>query len=414
MTVQAEANCRFTSDADLDRYTEASQLAEAIWSEARDYQTGLIDLLKKLVQPVNWQEALGRACAELLHGSWAMKYLSHLRTGPQVSLWPSQLEGIAEALWILDNVGSVLVADATGSGKTKMGVNLLLAAQMQRLRTGTGRLEPVVIICPPAVEPIWRSEAIRCDLSANRYSHGILSNRNASARKDTIEAIRRATILAVDESHHYLNRATTRTQVLYRNMADHVVLFTATPINRGTQDLLSVIDLLGGDNFEDHIIETVETAWRRRNKDHLRLSGNELEAVRKALQRFTVRRTKSTLNAMVDREPEQYRNALGRLCRYPKHEPRQYPCNESPRDRAIALAIRKKASELTGLTHLRKTLRVPPALAADGMTPEQYLARRLASAKGLTRHLVTSGRRNQYSQKDCRAATENGTWHPLT
>ncbi|MCZ7140631.1 DEAD/DEAH box helicase family protein, partial [Salmonella enterica subsp. enterica] len=76
---------------------------------------------------VSWQEALARACSELLEGQWAKHYIEqHIDLG-DTKLWPSQEQGIAQALWILENVGSVLVADPTGSGKTRMGAHLLRA-----------------------------------------------------------------------------------------------------------------------------------------------------------------------------------------------------------------------------------------------------------------------------------------------
>ena len=33
---------------------------------------------------------------------------------------PHQIDGLKRALWILENKGAVLVADATGSGKTNL------------------------------------------------------------------------------------------------------------------------------------------------------------------------------------------------------------------------------------------------------------------------------------------------------
>src|SRR5688572_27805225 len=67
-----------------------------------------------------WAEgALARAAAELLEGEWAAPYLEAAVV--DVDLWPSQRAGIAQALWLVQEVGNVLVADATGSGKTRMG-----------------------------------------------------------------------------------------------------------------------------------------------------------------------------------------------------------------------------------------------------------------------------------------------------
>jgi hypothetical protein len=208
MRVQAEANCRFVPESEPERYKETAQAADTIWNEAKEYQAALIALLRKLLKHVNWQEALGRACAELLEGAWAGRYLGHPAQAPD--LWPSQVGGIAQALWILDNTGSVLIADATGSGKTRMGAHLLRAVQHRRIRKGTHGPEPIALVCPPAVDGLWRHETVRADVNAGRYSHGVLSNQSASAREDTVEAIRRASILAVDEAHNYLNRASLR------------------------------------------------------------------------------------------------------------------------------------------------------------------------------------------------------------
>lgn len=393
MRVQAEANCRFASASEPQRYRETAQAADVIWHEARDYQAGLLALLRRLLRKVNWEDALARACAELLEGAWARRYLPDPAEAPH--LWPSQAGGIAQALWILNNTGSVLVADATGSGKTRMGAHLLRAVQNRRMRTGGRGAAPIALVCPPAVDNLWRRETVRCDVNPGRYSHGVLSHHNASAREDTIEAIRRAAILAVDEAHNYLNRASLRTQAMYRNQADHVVLFTATPINRGTQDLLSIIDLLGADNFDDAVIDSVQSAWRRKRREgHFRLTESEADAIRSGLYGFTVRRTKSVLNSLVDKEPDEYKNDLGQHCRYPEHRARSYTLNETAADRDIARQIREVAKELKGLTQFRKDLRVPRFMEAEGVKPEQYLAQRLNSARGLARYFVESALRS--------------------
>ena len=64
-------------------------------------------------------------------------------------------------------------------------------------------------------------------------------------------ALRRAQVLCVDEGHNFLNVKSNRTKEILRNMADHVLLFTATPINRSVVDLLRIVDMLGADNLAD-------------------------------------------------------------------------------------------------------------------------------------------------------------------
>lgn len=70
--------------------------------------------------------------------------------------------------------------------------------------------------------------------------------------------MRRAQTLAIDEAHNFLNLRSQRSQEVLAHVADHVVLFTATPINRGAADLLSLVDMLGADNLEEDACPTVE------------------------------------------------------------------------------------------------------------------------------------------------------------
>jgi superfamily II DNA or RNA helicase len=381
MKVQAEANCRFTPDEDPQRYDELTQLARGIWNEGIDYRAGLIDLLEKLLRKVDWDEALGRAASELLEGVWTRDFLAHRRTSDGPDLWPTQVEGIAQALWVLENVGSVLVADATGSGKTKMGAQLLLAAQMRHLRAGIGIPDLTVVISPPAVKESWMVEATSAGVPIDVYSHGTLSNKHASARSQTIHALRRARILAFDEAHTYLNRSTARTQAAYRNSAEHVILFTATPINRGTFDLIAIMDLLGGDNFDSDILKVIARASTNRNLQN-RLSAEELSQIRTALQRFTVRRTKSMLNRSISEAPEKYLNARGDRCRFPDHLTRVYGCGETNADLQIAAEMRSVASKLKGMLNLRSELRLPDAFA-ELISEKDYLAWRVNGARSL-------------------------------
>ena len=127
----------------------------------------------------------------------------------------------------------------------------------------------------------------------------------------------RAEILAVDEAHNFLNRDATRTRRLRQSVADHVVLFTATPISRGAADLLHLVALLGADNFEDETLDVLARLERRRDEV---VTPEEAERLRREIQRFTVRRTKDQINELVERDLDAYVHAsTGRVCRFPKH-----------------------------------------------------------------------------------------------
>ena len=223
---QIEANARFTTEAEPDRFDALSQIAENYWHVGSSWNDEFVDLLRSLLRFVPWQEALAKACADLLEGEWAARYVSG--AAGDRHLWPSQRLGIAQALWIAENVGSVLVADATGSGKTRMGAHLVRAVRDRLWSTGRVRRDLTVLVCPPSVRDTWFSEAVSCGLTMHAVSHGLLS-RTPSNNLPRVEqeAVREAQILAIDEAHNFLGRGTNRTKQVRDSLADHVLLFTA-------------------------------------------------------------------------------------------------------------------------------------------------------------------------------------------
>ena len=142
----------------------------------------LRELLELLLRQVSWQEALAQACGVLLEGEWASRYLD-ATAGVGAALWPSQRSGIAQALWIIETVGSALVADATGSGKTRMGAHLVRAVRDRMWSTGRARRDLAVVVCPPAFERTWQHEANVSGVNLKTVSHGLLSRSAATGRR---------------------------------------------------------------------------------------------------------------------------------------------------------------------------------------------------------------------------------------
>jgi hypothetical protein len=152
LTRQIEANIRLTPK-EKKWFEEARTVAENLWLAGIPYDTELLALLEKLLRVVGWQEALARASAELLEGEWAREYLEAQLYVGDLPLWPSQEQGIAEAMWVLANVGSVLVADATGSGKTRLGAHLIpgnTVAQGEQAAAGTAGRAVLLLPAQPA------------------------------------------------------------------------------------------------------------------------------------------------------------------------------------------------------------------------------------------------------------------------
>ena len=392
MRKQLEANARFHHQKEPKRYREAQQLANNFWNLGEDYNTDLIALLNQLLQVVSWQEALGRACGELLEGDWAQKYIkSHLASTGQ-ELWPSQKVGIAQAMWMVENVGSVLVADATGAGKTRMGAHLLRAVMDRIWSTGRMRKDMTALVCPPGmVSTAWQDEATGCGLQISPLSHGILSRKGSEKYDGVLKVIRRAQSLAIDEAHNFLNQKSSRTRGLLGNMADVVVMFTATPINKGVRDLLMIVDLLGADNLDDSALALFEKLGKRLGNQGGSFITTRVERLemQKEVQRFTLRRTKTMLNMMVDQDPEAYRDDFGNMCRYPEHQSNLYSTKESAQDQLIAEQIRELAGEIRGLVNLRSGIDIPDVLR--GVIDEDvYVRGRLQGAKGLALYNLMS------------------------
>jgi hypothetical protein len=182
LSEQVEVNARFQADREAERYRELALIAENLWAAADDWTVELRSLLEALLQVVGWRDALARACAELLEGEWAERYLGD----PMVDgglLWPSQRAGIAQALWVTKDVGSVLVADATGSGKTRMGAHLVRAVRDRLWSSGRVRRDLCVLVCPPAIIETWDREALKCRLPLRIASHGKLSRADQDGRR---------------------------------------------------------------------------------------------------------------------------------------------------------------------------------------------------------------------------------------
>ena len=388
-----EANVRFTRAKEPKRFEETWRIAENFWALGRDYNGELIALLEQLLRLVPWREAIARACAELLEGDWADRFLHEDPYSQTSKLWPSQKQGIAQALFILARQDSVLIADATGAGKTRMGAHLIAAVWGQILRSGRMRREQALMICPPAVQSAWDEEALRAGLHLETFSHGTLSHSKSSRHDFTVESLRRGQILCVDEGHNFVNVKSNRTQRLFGNMADHVLLFTATPINRSVTDLLRIADLLGADNLEPSTLAAFKKMLSARNLSRS-LSEPELDLLRKEINRFTVRRTKRMLNELVERDPDKYLNKMGDPCRYPKHDAKPYKLQEFSRDCKLADRIASLAEQLHAVLFFERPIELPDLLRKAGVSEARYLAGRLSSAKKIARYLIMASLRS--------------------
>lgn len=366
------------------RYEQIKKVADYYFEQGHPFNDNLIDLLKQLLQNVTWQEALARSAALLIEGDWWKAYTEMEATLREFNLWPTQEQAIGRALYILDNHGSVLIADPTGSGKTRLGMALHLTLLHRLWASGHARRVNALLLSPPRVMDNWQGEYLQAHSDfSNIVSHGTLSSGSEDSKKEALDRLRDAHILLMDEAHNFINKSTNRSQEIAKSLAEHIVLFTATPINRQKEDLFRMIELLDIDNFPDEIIRTYrQYAYKKRE-----LKGDELARFKQVLHHFVVRRTKKELNEMIWQEPELYRNRLGERCKYPQQFEQTYELGESAGDIALAEEINEIAGELVGVTRLQK-LNMGFAHKIGAEEQQNYLELRLKSAAALARYMV--------------------------
>lgn len=385
LRLQAEANVRF-SPKEAERHAEARAFAEKLWVGGKDDRDWFLELLNGLLRSVTWEEALARACAEVLDGEWARRYAPPPDDVGR-KLWRHQIQGISQASWILQNVGSVLVADPTGSGKTKMGAWIIRGAFDRHYRQGYLQDPHPLVVTPPQVAGNWDDALADTGVPLRVESHGHLSSKRATRHEILKRQIERTALLAVDEAHNFI-RTSERTKTLRSHYAENVILFTATPINRGPRDLYAILGLLGADQIPEDAFGVLSRLDRFERLEPQEERQQVLEKARQEIRRFTVRRTRSQLDAIARTHPDEYK--IGdRSARYPRHRAKYYDCHSTAEDDRIATEIRLLADRLHGVALIGKELR-----SYGDLTEDAYLRRVVSSAKALARYHVLSSMRS--------------------
>jgi len=388
---QIEANFRtqrpFGNQNDISDYKNIQIIAENYSQAAVPYNDGIIELLNKLLKFVTWEEALASAIAELFEGRWLKKYNEISEKLNLLSLWPSQKLALFQALSILDNQGSILIADPTGSGKTKLVCSLQLALYLRKLLTASRfEIKKDIIICPTLIKKNWQEhiENLSFAITPEIVPNSLLSR--TQNIKNLLGYKKHYNLLVLDEGHNYINSKSNRSLTFNKIDADNKILITATPINKRPQDLLRLIKLLDVDNLSDEEIEKFKAIHREFQKNRGILTDQQCATLRDFASRFTVRRSKKEFNQMVDREPEKYINSEGKRCRYPKQMSKIYSTGESRADCFIASKINKLTEKLTGLVFLKKIL-LPSENKAINYT-DFNIEQRLLIAYLLSKYLI--------------------------
>ena len=382
MEIHLEANIRRRQGPE---YGQISKLANNFYDQGSPYDDEIISLLKQLLEDVEWQDALARAISEVLEGDWFPLHDSFLDKLKEENFWPTQYSGMTEALNILIDKGSVLIADPTGSGKTKMCAAIIVAYQYWLAQIGESHRSYLLLFSPPLVAEKWREEFIKLRYSGySNHSIGMLSHSSEIKGEKLTEELNIANTLAVDEAHNLLNPSSNRSKKISENNADHKILITATPVNKKIDDLLRIIELLDLDNLSDDDFDTFKEIYENRK---VKRSILELQRLSGFIEQFLVRRTKAELNKKIDKEPDKYTNRLGNKCRFPKVKDTTYVTKETEKDCEVVAEINQICGSLKGLHYLKK---MEPPTHIKEEDKESYVQQRISSAKYLSIYMIRS------------------------
>jgi superfamily II DNA or RNA helicase len=402
ITTQKEASIRVGSqpyqdvgvsdiNKDLNQYQYDNIRKKALnfWDQGQTYD--MKSLLEGLLQKVPWDQALARALAEILEGNWISNYPEFKNKIDNAKLWPFQISGLAKSMILLDHQGSVLIADPTGSGKTRMVTICMLSLIHKLWESGRRDQCNSLVLCPKNIVENWEKESLNLSfLNTPPISMGILQ-REGRNRNKTIKALQLTNILVLDEAHNFLSRKTNRSNAFKEHNASYVILSTATPINKKADDLLRIIELLGPDNLQDEELLKLKELYKTPIREK---KAEDLKRLNRFIQKFILRRTKKRLNQLIDKEPEAYVNKFGNRAKFPKVKNRTYKTAETKQDIEIAQQIGVKAKQLRGLIYLRK-FRIPVYIEKEDTDKiVGYYKQRIKTATAFTGYHIQNSLRS--------------------
>ena len=281
-----------------------------MWKEATDTKNDLIAVLKrsKFGEPALpfevYMKMLFERFKPLLDAADRdAKY--------DASLTNFQQDAVQNGLYIISEFGGVMIADATGLGKTNMGIEIL------RQKT-LGEGKKVLLVAPSQVlHSMWEEKLKDVDINVREKLSMESLGRD---EKLDLGKYRNIDFVLIDESQNFRSKAANRRKNLMKLLSvgkrKQIVLLSATPINNSLMDLYYQLSIITGAD-DSYFYKTVGIPDLKR---HMQSASKKdlqqgLEKVQQLLDSVMVRRTRSYIKDV-------YRDDQinGEELRFPKHE----------------------------------------------------------------------------------------------
>ncbi len=201
-----------------------------------------------------------------------------------------QQDAVHAGLFIVSELGGVMIADATGLGKTNMGIELV---RQKVLKEG----KRVLLVAPSQVlHSMWTEKLKEVDINVREKI-----TMESLGREDTIETLgkyRNIDLVLIDESQNFRSKNANRRKNLMKLMSigkrKQAILLTATPINNSLMDLYYQLSVItgGDDSYFYRTIGIPDLYKHMRDAANKDLAGG-LEKIQQLLDLVMVRRTRS-------------------------------------------------------------------------------------------------------------------------
>ncbi|MHB8568098.1 MAG: helicase-related protein [Nitrososphaerales archaeon] len=254
------------------------------WNSSIDYKETFLSFLKNYITTRTPLEVLAKALYEFYRSNLEnSKDRKHLK-----SLYAHQALTVRDASQKLEKYGGVLIADATGLGKSRAALQLALDAIQNDRR-------PLLIAPKSILDTTWKEEMRKANITLETISSEKLSSDPDSIQNEFGDS----TFIIVDEAHFFRTPSTNRyaalRDLILRNKAQ-VVLATATPVNNSLMDLYFLLSLyLNENSIYDLYGQTLRQHFSESQRHWLK---DEPIALEQVLERFIVRHSRELAKAL--------------------------------------------------------------------------------------------------------------------
>lgn len=372
---QLELNSQVFSSEET--FPVIKSIAQEYWNSktAVDYKKDLLSLFEENITFCDsFENAMHVFQDNFINGDWFRKESLKYQEEFYNQLWVHQQRSIGQAVTILQKYGAVIIAEPTGSGKTKIATTILKWLYDNTESRGLGG--NIVVVCPPNVVDEWTNEI------QNKYkisgvdiiSSGIINSIDDDKHRSKLLNLQNAKIVLIDEAHTYSNLLSKRGKnLLINNSSDYLILLTATPLNKVLDDYKGLLMQVGGDALDVNDINNLNKYVFSGNADYIfDLQEKQKEFYKKAITSVTVRKTKKEINefSLANKKNTQ-------TGRYPVEITQNYQFNFNLQQLEKIKKILELQEKLSGLAYFRKDI--------ENIISEK---KERSRSKGLSKHFL--------------------------